>query len=284
MQHNQPDSWLDALNFWVTNRIPRLAASRCMGRISQIRQPFFVRLALWAWNRITPLQLHEANQTQFRSIHDCFTRALKPGQRPVDPAGNGVSPCDGEVVSHGLIQEGQLFQVKGLDYSVQELLIHPDTAARYANHQFITLRIRASQYHRLHAPTTAQLTRVDYIQGDTFNVNPPTVKRLEKLYCRNERAVLHLKGSQGEPVAMVAVAAILVAGIRLHATGLLFNQSYAGQASLSLNQAVQRGEELGWFEHGSTVILLVPATWQLHPSITPGSGVRMGQCLWVCAD
>ncbi|HEY1058576.1 MAG TPA: archaetidylserine decarboxylase [Limnobacter sp.] len=281
MQHNQPDTWLDVLNFWMTNRIPRLAASHWMGRMSRVRQPFLVKPALWAWNRFTPLQLHEAEQQQFQSIHDCFTRALKPGQRPIDPFGQAVSPCDGEVVSHGLIQQGQLFQVKGLDYSLQELLIHPDTAARYTNHQFITLRIRASQYHRLHAPLTAQLTGVDYIHGDTFNVNPPTVRRLEKLYCRNERAVLHLKGSQGEPVAMVAVAAILVAGIRLHATGLLFDQSYAGQARLPLNQPVQRGEELGWFEHGSTILLLVPAAWQLHPSIAQGSGVRMGQCLWV---
>ncbi|MFN4329855.1 MAG: archaetidylserine decarboxylase [Limnobacter sp.] len=272
---------LDTLNFVLTNRLPRLAASRLAGKLSGIEHPLWAKPALWLWARFGGLDFSATPHTGFKSIKDCFTRPLLPGARPVASHALGVSPCDGIVGAHGRVDQGRMFQVKGLDYALNDLVIDPALAQGLAGHQYMTIRITASMYHRLHAPCAGMVNTVHYIHGDTWNVNPPALARVPGLFCRNERAVMDCTSAHGEQVVMVPVAAILVAGIRLHCTGLLFEQGYRGPARWSVNTPMQCGEELGWFEHGSTVVLLVPGHWRLHESIAVGSRLHMGQALWV---
>ena len=268
------------VNFIMTNRIPRLFSSWLMGKISKIKYPWFAQPALYLWRHCTDLSLHEAQKQKFSSIHDCFTRALKPGSRPVSELALGTSPCDGILGAHGFVENGCLLQVKGFPYAIEELLVDPNISARFHGHRYATIRITASMYHRMHSPFDGVIDQVDYIHGDTWNVNPVALKRVEKLFCKNERAVLSGKTLKGEPLAMIPVAAILVAGIRLHFAGRVFNQHDRGPQRVNTHVPVRKGEELGWFEHGSTIVLLVPPSWKMLPGLEEGSRLFMGQALF----
>lgn len=270
----------ESANFMLTNRIPRLFCSWLMGKISKIQSPWFAQPALWLWQRFTDLNLQEAQKQQFNSIHDCFTRTLKPGARPIDSSALGTSPCDGILGAHGIVENGKLLQVKGFAYGVDELLVNPELTLKFQGYRYVTIRITASMYHRMHSLLDGVINQVDYIHGDTWNVNPVALKRVEKLFCKNERAVLSGHTLQGEPFAIVPVAAILVAGIRLHCTGQVFNQNYTGPQCVKTHAPIRKGEELGWFEHGSTIVLFVPPSWKLVPGMEEGSQLRMGQALF----
>jgi phosphatidylserine decarboxylase len=267
-------------NFMLTNRIPRLFCSWLMGKISKIKHPYFAQPALWLWRQFADLSLHEAQKQRFHSIHDCFTRALKPGMRPLALHALASSPCDGILGAHGLVENGQLLQLKGFPYAIEELLLDPILVMKLHGHRYLTIRITASMYHRMHSPVDGVLEQVDYIHGDAWNVNPVALKRVEKLFCKNERAVLRGKTEQGEPFAIVPVAAILVAGIRLHCTGRVFNQNDREPQRAHICTPIHKGEELGWFEHGSTIVLLVPPHWNLVEGLGEGSRLFMGQALF----
>ena len=206
------------LNFLLTNRIPRRLATRFMGWFSQIEQPLVRDLSIGVWRFFSGLDLSEAKKTQFRSLHDCFIRELKDGARPVDrdPA-ILASPCDAIVGACGTIAGTELFQIKGFPYTLQDLLGDPDLVNAHRNGRYVTLRLTSSMYHRFHAPHDCRVEQVTYISGDTWNVNPIALKRIEKLFCKNERAVLRTRlAATGHVVTLVPVAAILVASIRLH--------------------------------------------------------------------
>jgi phosphatidylserine decarboxylase len=126
---------------------------------------------------------------------------------------------------------------------------------------------------------------VTHIQGDTWNVNPIALKRVERLFCRNERVVLPLVlASNGDTIALVPVAAILVAGIRLHCADVLMNLRYRGANRIECDARVAKGEELGWFEHGSTIIVFAPKGFRLAPAIATGERIRMGQALMMLPE
>ncbi|WP_414012109.1 archaetidylserine decarboxylase [Limnobacter sp.] len=270
----------ESANFMLTNRIPRLFSCWLMGKISKIKHPWFAQPALWVWRQCADLNLHEAQKQQFNSIHECFTRALKPGTRPVASHAAATSPCDGILGAHGMVENGILLQVKGFPYAIEELLIDPLLALKFHGYNYATIRITASMYHRMHSPIDGVLEQVDYIHGDTWNVNPVALKRVKKLFCKNERAVLSGKTADGEPFAIVPVAAILVAGIRLHCTGRVFDQNDCGPQRVRIHTPIQKGEELGWFEHGSTIVLLVPPQHKLVEGLSEGSRLCMGQALF----
>jgi len=269
------------LNFLLTNRVPRIALTRFMGWFSQIRHPLVARLSIGAWRLFADLDLRDAQQSHFSSLHECFTRALKPGARSVDPdAAVLASPSDAIVGACGAIQGTQVFQAKGFPYALGELLGSDELAETYRDGCYATLRLTSSMYHRFHAPCDGRLSHVTYISGDTWNVNPIALKRVERLFCRNERAVIHLHTQPGTPpLLLVPVAAILVASIRLHALDVLMNLRWRGPNQMPCDSRVQRGQELGWFEHGSTIIVVAPRGHTLCPGIVPGREIRMGQRL-----
>lgn len=273
------------LNFLLTNRVPRIALTHAMGWFSKLQSPLLARLSIAVWRWFTPLDLSEAEHTHFNSLHDCFTRRLKDGARPFDARPEVVcSPSDGIVGACGRMEGTQVLQAKGFPYTLQDLLGSDELAQRHANGHYVTLRLTSAMYHRFHAPADLTVDRVTYISGDTWNVNPIALKRVERLFCKNERAVIEARLARSNaPVALVPVAAILVASIRLHFIDVLLHLRYRGPNVIPCQASAQKGDELGWFEHGSTLIMLVPQGFELAPGLGTGSPIRAGQPLWVAA-
>lgn len=268
------------LNFLITNRVPRIFLTRLMGRFSKIQSPLLAGLSIAAWRLFTDIDLSEAKETRFGSLHDCFTRELRPGARPIDPDPRVMtSPCDGIVGACGDVDGEQVFQAKGFPYTLTDLFGSAEAAAPFRDGTYVTLRLTSSMYHRFHAPADAKVEHVTYISGDTWNVNPIALKRVERLFCKNERAAVRLRLEGGQPVALVAVAAILVAAIRLHFLDVLLNVRWKGSNELPCDAQAMRGEELGWFEHGSTIIVFAPKGFRLCDHLEPGARMKMGQAL-----
>ncbi|MFG6459725.1 archaetidylserine decarboxylase [Roseateles sp. BYS96W] len=268
------------LNFLLTNRIPRIAATRLMGRIANIESPAFTRLALKLWQLFTPLDLREAKKQTFTSIKDCFTRELKAGARPFDSRPEVLaSPCDAIVGAMGTVHQGRVYQAKGFPYSTAELFGPTHDASVFEGGRFITLRLTSVMYHRFHAPADGTVEHVTYLSGDTWNVNPVALKRVERLFCRNERAVVRMRLSTGQPIALVPVAAVLVASIRLHWLNVLLHIGHKGAHEMPCSAPHLKGQEMGWFEHGSTIIVFVPTGFDLAEGIAPGAQLRAGQAL-----
>ncbi|MGD9769496.1 MAG: archaetidylserine decarboxylase [Pseudolabrys sp.] len=266
------------INFLLTNRIPRRLLTRFMGWFSQIEQPLVRDASIGIWRLFSDLDLGEAKKTEFKSMHDCFVRELKDGARSVDvdPAVL-VSPCDAIVGACGRIAGTTLFQIKGMPYSLSDLLPDPALVDAHRDGLYVTLRLTASMYHRFHAPHDCRVEQVTYISGDTWNVNPIALKRVEKLFCRNERAVLRTRlDVTGHRVTLVPVAAVLVASIRLHFLDTLLRD---GPSDVTCDVAFRKGEEIGWFQHGSTIVLFAPGDFTLCDLVKEGATIRMGQPL-----
>jgi phosphatidylserine decarboxylase len=274
----------EQINFLITNRIPRRSATLFMGWFSKLRSPLLTRLSIAVWRLFADdLRLFEAKQANFISLHDCFIRELKPGARTVDEDPAVLcSPVDAVVGEFGDVQEGQVLQAKGFPYSLDELLGDPDLAARYRNGRFVTLRLKSSMYHRFHAPLAGRTELITYISGDTWNVNPIALKKVERLFCRNERAVVEMCGGSGAEtrrVLLVPVAAVLVASMRFKGVDVPLNLRYQGPNRIAWTRSFAKGEEMGYFEHGSTIVLFTTSEFQFDGDLVTGEIVRMGQKL-----
>jgi phosphatidylserine decarboxylase len=269
------------LNFLLTNRIPRRMLTRFVGWFGRIEQPLVRDLSLRVWGLFADLDLGDAKQTQFRSLHDCFTRELKDGARPVEMNPDIlVSPCDAIVGASGVVKDGQVLQVKGFAYALDDLLGDAEHARTFRNGCYVTLRLTSSMYHRFHAPYDCRVGSVSHFPGDTWNVNPVTLKRVEKLFCKNERAVIRTTLSpRGHAVTLVPVAAILVAGIRLRFLDVALRSPRQVRRTFACDASLRKGEEMGWFEHGSTIIVLAPDGFQLCDAVREGMTIRAGQPL-----
>jgi phosphatidylserine decarboxylase len=269
------------VNFLLTNRIPRRLATQFVGWISKIEQPLVRDVSIGAWRLFSDLDLSDAKTSQFRSMHDCFTRELKEGARPIDGAANTlISPCDGIVGACGAVAQASLIQAKGFPYTLEDLLGDRDLVETHRNGRYVTLRLSSGMYHRFHAPHDCRIDQVVYVSGDTWNVNPIALKRIERLFCKNERVILRTRlDSTGESVTMVLVAAILVASIRLHFLDVLLSLKHRGPNVIACDASFRKGDELGWFQHGSTVILFAPESVVLCENIREGARIRVGQPL-----
>ena len=299
------------INFLLTNRLPRRLTTRFMGWFSKIQNPVVRKTSIAAWKLFSDLDLSEAKATKFKSMHDVFIRELKPGARPVEQDPNIMaSPSDAIVGAHGRIDGDRLYQVKGFPYTLGDLLGEDADSGTFRNGTFVTLRLTSSMYHRFHAPHDLVVDRITYISGDTWNVNPVALKRVEKLFCKNERALVHCQlQPSGHPIMLVPVAAILVASIRfnfvdvlkhLHPKGTLHerNRRRGAQKARALKTKrrgggaklgvvhkipcfaeVSKGEEMGWFEHGSTIIMFAPEGFELAEGLEEGMQIKAGQAL-----
>jgi phosphatidylserine decarboxylase len=268
------------INFLLSNRIPRGLLTRLMGRVSRIEQPWVCRACIALWRLFSELDLSEAKKTRFKSLQECFTRELKEGSRPIDPdPGSLVSPCDALVGACGRVAQGMALQAKGFAYPLIDLLAESDLVRYYQDGQYATLRLTSSMYHRFHAPADCRVEQVNYISGDTWNVNPIALKRVERLFCKNERAVIRCRLPSGVLLTIVPVAAILVASMRLNFLDVLLHLRYRGPNVLPCDARLRRGEEMGWFEHGSTILVFAPRGAVLSEGVREGGRVRMGQAL-----
>jgi len=269
------------INFLLTNRLPRRLATRFMGWFSRIEHPLVRDASIAVWRLFADLDLRDARQTHFKSLHDCFVRELKEGARPIDQRADIlVSPCDAIVGSCGAIAGTKVYQAKGFPYALVDLLADNDLVEVYRDGCYATLRLTSAMYHRFHAPHDCCVARVIYISGDTWNVNPIALKRVERLFCKNERAVIQTSVSRsGAPTTLVAVAAILVAGIRLHCLEGSLDLRERGANVIPCDSYFHKGEEMGWFEHGSTILLFAPKGFSLCEGVAEGATIRMGEAL-----
>jgi len=270
------------LNFLLTNRIPRRWLTFFVGWLSKIEHPLVAKPAIALWRLFCDVDLRDARDTRFRSLHQCFTRALRDGARPITTHPQVlVSPSDGIVGATGKVVAGECLQAKGFPYTLMDLLGDRELVRQYQTGTYVTLRLTAGMYHRFHAPADCAVEKVTYISGDTWNVNPIAVSRIENLFVKNERAIIRLRlKDSGHVITLVPVAAILVASIRLHFANVLLHLRYQGPNEIPCDAELARGEEMGWFQHGSTIIAFAPQGVRLAEGIEAGATLRMGQALF----
>jgi phosphatidylserine decarboxylase len=273
---------LEALNFMLTNRIPRHLSTKLMGKLSRLQNPFITKFSIGAWKLfVDDLRLDEALSNHFNSLHECFIRELKPNARPINPHSDILtSPCDAIIGAFGKIDDTELYQIKGFPYSLEDLLGNHLDLDKYRNGRFITLRIKSSMYHRFHAPTDCKVKQVHYIAGDTWNVNPVALKRVEKLFCKNERAVLDLELPERQgAIALIPVAAILVASMKFHCLEDTLDMNFKGPSTLRCDASYQKGDQMGYFQHGSTIVMLCSENYRFNTFLKEGSTIRVGEAL-----
>ena len=265
--------------------LPQHTLSRLMGKladskVSWIKGPFIKWFAQKFKVDMSEAEVEDLNA--YQCFNDFFTRALKPGARVLDTSWDLLSPVDGEVSRLGEIDDDQIFQAKGHNYSLKALLGNPDTARHYHDGEFATLYLSPKDYHRIHCPIDAQLIGMTYIPGKLFSVNQITARTIPGLFARNERLVVHLQTKFG-PLAMVFVGATIVASIETVWSGVVTpptGPSIHTWDYESQNIQFKQGDELGRFRLGSTVILVAPEdSIEWNKKLDAESPVRMGQGL-----
>ena len=230
------------LNFLLTNRIPRAALTRFMGWFSKIENPLIRDMSIACWRLFSDLDLSRGAQDQLQEP----ARLLYPRAPARTAAGRPRSRRSWSVRATpssariGRIADTELFQIKGAPYSLLDLLGDPALVEQHRNGRFITLRLMSSMYHRFHAPHDCRIEQVTFIHGDVWNVNPIALKRVERLFCKNERAVIQNRLATGEALTLVPVAAILVASLRLHFLDLTLNAQTRGPTGFSCDAASAR--------------------------------------------
>jgi phosphatidylserine decarboxylase len=282
------NSW--PLSLTLLRFYPKKLGSAAAGwAASRTLAPGLRAAILGRFARAYGLNLEEAEHPllDYPSLQALFTRRLKPGLRPqAAPVAGGVnSPVDGRIIASGTIQAGQAIQAKGLSYAIGELLKHDPAAARFEGGQFLTIYLSPKDYHRIHVPIEGQVSAVGRVEGELWPVNDASTGHVPRLYERNRRATWVATGSgadQGLEVAAVLVGATHVGGVLIDPRWL-GGRSLPGDGSLAVaGLPCAPGEDLGTFEFGSTVVLLIggPRAGQWRPLRNDGPvrvGERLGQ-------
>jgi len=264
--------------------VPKNALSRLAGALARLRRPrWLLRLAMRAFAARYRVDLSEcADLSSFGTFGEFFARPLRPGRRPLAPGERVVvSPVDGVVSETGAALEGALVQAKGIGYTAADLLGDPATARRFHGGPYLTIYLSPRDYHRIHFPLGGGVTGWRYLPGRLWPVNPASVRSVPGLFAVNERLVTLLDTPAGA-CAVVAVGATVVG--RVHAAydpGVPATNRAGARAQArdyASPIAVEKGQELGAFELGSTVILLFePGRARLDPLLAAGSRVRVGE-------
>ncbi len=271
--------------------LPTRALSTLVFQLTQIRAVWFKNALIRLFRRFYVIDLSEAEHLRnedYASFNAFFTRALKPGARPLppDPA-LLASPVDGTVSQCAPITGGRLIQAKGRHYSALELLGgNVELAARFEGGSFCTIYLAPHNYHRIHMPVDGRLTGWRYVPGRLFSVNPATARAMPNLFARNERLVAEFEADNG-PLVLVMVGALFVGSLETVWAGQVSPPHRRGQDSTQYQmmqpQPFARGSEVGRFNMGSTVILLAgPDALNWLPDCVPGRSLQMGQALARC--
>jgi phosphatidylserine decarboxylase len=265
--------------------LPRTGLTRLLGALSRARGPAWLRrLAIRTFIRHFRVDMSEAANSDpdaYGSFEAFFTRRLRHDVRhwEDDPA-VVASPCDGTVSECGPLDGRRMVQAKGRAYSVDELLADPRLGEQFRDGSFATLYLSPRDYHRVHMPQNATLERMVYVPGGLYSVNAMTVTARDRLFARNERVVSIFRGPAGR-FAMVLVGAMVVGGIRTTWAGRVTPRTREPwHVTTEARIAFERGDEMGLFELGSTVILVYPSGavgWR--PELLPGTPIRLGETL-----
>ncbi|WP_248927740.1 archaetidylserine decarboxylase [Paenibacillus hamazuiensis] len=207
----------------------------------------------------------EKHISEYASLNEFFTRRLKSGLRPVDTAQSTVvSPVDALITGMGRIESGQILNVKGQDYTIEELLNRSPRMVSYEHGFYLVLYLSPTDYHRIHSPVTGDILEKEHVPGKVYPVNDFGLRHMPRVLSRNERLITYMQHESGE-VAVVKVAAMNVSSI---------------QYVDPLPNHLERGDELAYFEFGSTVVLLLETnTFECRSDLAVGSKVRMGEAL-----
>ena len=291
----------DRLAVWLQYGLPKQALTRFAGVVARW-QGGAASSALIRWfvgrYRVNMAEAAEPRIEAYASFNDFFTRALRPGARPL-AAAHLLSPVDGAISQFGRIQGGQIFQAKGHQYSAAALLGgdlagdpkgDASLAAPFADGSFATLYLSPRDYHRIHMPCAGTLRRMVHVPGALFSVNPTTARGVPGLFARNERVVCLFDDAQGQPFALVLVGATIVGSMATvwHGVvnpprpGVVRDWRYGG-ADGAPPVTLAQGAEMGRFLLGSTVVMLFPAPvtghWAFNPAWAPGGAIRMGELM-----
>ncbi|WP_428313132.1 archaetidylserine decarboxylase [Hydrocarboniphaga sp.] len=266
--------------------LPTRFLSWCIYKLTRIESQGFKNAFIRVFMSRFNISLAEAEfelPESYRSFNEFFTRALKPGARPLsDGAEVLLSPVDGAVSQLGQIDGDRIFQAKGHHYTAAELLGGEDLARPFIGGEFATIYLAPNNYHRIHMPLAGTLREWVYVPGRLFSVNPATARAMPKVFARNERVTAIFDTELG-PFAMVLVGAFFVGSIETVWAGMIsppHRRSPLARYKPVHPPSLERGMEMGRFNMGSTVILLAPPgalSW--NPALGPATPLRMGQVL-----
>lgn len=268
--------------------LPQHFLSRIVYALMRCEITWVKNTLIWLISRIAGINVEEAlspDPADYASFNAWFTRALKPGARRFDTDQRAfLSPCDGRISETGQLLENRILQAKGKDYSLQDLLANDPVCSELGNGYFSTIYLSPRDYHRIHMPIGGQLERMIHVPGRLFSVAPYTVRQVPGLFARNER-VISIFNTESGPLVMVLVGAMLVSSTET---------VWAGEVTPSKNKGVtvtdypgknitlSKGDEMGRFNMGSTVILLMPSgTVEGLEDLHAGTAVKVGQTLAV---
>lgn len=271
---------------WRQNYLPQHFISWCYGKLSHWHNPAFKNWAIKRFIRLYGINMSEAieqDPTAYACFHDFFIRHLKPELRPIDRAPNVIcAPCDGAISQIGNIDNGTLVQAKNHSYSVSALLGNAIDPKPFQNGRFTTIYLAPKDYHRVHMPCHGTLQQMSYIPGDLFSVNPLTATHVDQLFARNERVVSLFKNEQGT-FAIVLVGAMIVGNIAMRWAGHLSSQRNKEMIHVQYPQTqeqhivLDKGEEMGYFSLGSTVIMLFAENLRWEKEYSLDSRIVVGQ-------
>ncbi len=265
--------------------LPKAATSRLAGKVATARLPRpLLAAGIRAFGRVAGVDFSEAREPvgSFASFQEFFTRELRDGVRPIDPAPNAfVSPCDGFWGASGEVRDGTLLQLKGREYSLAALLGGESEAAAVEGGAFATLYLSPRDYHRFHAPCDVEVVSARYLPGTLWPVNRLGLEGVDGLFAQNERicAWMRVAGTDGPPgLCLVAVGATLVGSVRVAFDDLTTNVPGAAITTRSYEPPVAyaRGAEWGRFEFGSTIVLLAAPSVVALDLAQPGTPLRLG--------
>lgn len=270
----------------IQHILPQHTLSRVVYAVMRSENTVLKNMLIRSINKMAGINVDEAlspDPADYACFNAWFTRELKPGARDFDPdPGVLLCPCDGRISETGSLSGGRILQAKGKDYSLQELLANDAVCAHLDGGYFSTIYLSPRDYHRVHMPLRGHLQRMIHVPGRLFSVAPYTVRQVPGLFARNER-VVSVFATESGPMVVVLVGAMLVSSMQT---------VWAGEVTPSTNKeisvvnyqgediALERGSEMGRFNMGSTVIVLLPkSVMEPMPGLAAGDAVKVGQRL-----
>lgn len=267
----------------LLDRLPLRSLSRVLGWLADRRWGPLTHWVIRKFVARYQVNLSEAvvaNAEGYASFNEFFTRPLREGVRPLCAEPQLLCPVDGCISELGPVEAGQILQAKGQTYSLAQLLGSEQAASRFDGGQFATIYLAPKDYHRIHMPIAGRLRQMLHVPGSLFSVNPSSVQSIPALFARNERLVCHFDTELG-PMAMVLVGATVVGSIETVWAGVVTPPRFRQVRQWDYEQReirLNRGDEMGRFRLGSTVILVFgKAAVQLSTSLAADVPVRLGQ-------
>lgn len=261
--------------------VPKKPLSRAVRRLASIPSKMAVRRFAARYN--IAIEDAERPLDDYKSVLDLFTRRLKPGLRPLDLDPRAIlCPVDGTFLSGGLIDRGLLVQAKNRTFTLNALLADPTAEVRFAHGAYFTLYLAPKDYHRIHSPASGVIRGYAYLPGALYPVNTAAVAHVDQLFARNERLITHLDTERFGRVEVVKVGATCVGHIKVaydEAVATNVGATSITRKTYETPIPIERGDDLGVFEMGSTVIVVVERRIELRAGLAPGRSVRLGEAL-----